>query len=167
MHISEDEKRVLELMHKNNFQGISKENVLHLVSVLDKVDPDVAKVLIAQIPELAKVVVESEKEYAGVLSNGMASCDSSISSCFHTEDEIVAALQREIVKDDTSFGEKKYYFDKMVEAAERKEHKDTEHNNMILTILKYGGEAVVFGLLITAGVFLGRAGVKIPMIKRA
>ncbi len=36
-------------MKKENFRGISKDNVMQLVSILDKVDPEVAKALIAQI----------------------------------------------------------------------------------------------------------------------
>jgi len=151
------EKRALELMHKKNFRGLSKDNVMQLVSILDKVDPEVAKSLIAQMPEVLKSVVENEKAYAGVLTKGIESCDMSTSACYQTEDEIVKALQKEIDKDETTFEQKQYYFEKMAEAAKRKENKDSEHKKIVLTILKYGGEALMIGLVITAGIFIGKA----------
>ena len=68
-NLSTAEKRALELMQKENFRGISKDNVMQLVSILHKVDPEVAKVIIAQMPEVVKGVVENEKAYASVLRN--------------------------------------------------------------------------------------------------
>ena len=156
-NLTTSERKALELMQKKNFRGISKDNVMQLVSILDKVDPEVAKSLIAQMPEVVKGVVENEKAYAGVLTKGIESCDMSTSSCFQTEDDIVKALQKEIDKEDTTFEQKQYYFEKMAEAAERKEHKDTEHKNIVVTILKYGGEALMICLVITAGIFIGKA----------
>ena len=161
------EKRALDLMKKENFRGISKDNVMQLVSILDKVDPEVAKALIAQMPEVLKGVIENEKAYAGLLTKGIESCDSSITSCFQTEDEIVKTLQKEVDKEETTFEQKQYYFDKMAEAAERKERKDAEHKEMIMTILKYGGEALAVGLIITAGIFIGKADIKLPLVSRA
>ena len=74
-NLTTSEKRALEFMQKDNFRGISKNNVMQLMSILDKVDPDVAKSLIAQMPEVVKGVVENEKAYAGVLTKGIESCD--------------------------------------------------------------------------------------------
>ncbi len=145
------------MMQKENFRGISKDNVMQLVSILDKVDPEVAKAIIAQMPEVVRGMVENEKAYAGVLTKGIESCDMSTSSCFQTEDDIVKALQKEIDKEDTTFEQKKYYFEKMAEAAERKEHKDTEHKNILMNLVKFGGQFFVIGLIITAGIFIGKA----------
>ena len=60
-NLTTSEKRALEFMQKDNFRGISKNNVMQLMSILDKVDPEVAKSLIAQMPEVVKGVVENEK----------------------------------------------------------------------------------------------------------
>ena len=165
-NLSIAEKNVLDLMKKDNFRGISKDNIMQLVSVLDKVDPEVAKSLIDQMPEVIRGVVENEKAYAGVLEKGIESCNTSTESCFQTEDEIVKALRKEVDKDGTTFEQKQYYFDKMSEAAERKEKKDTEHKEMILSILKYGEVALEIGLIITAGIFIGKADIKLPLVNR-
>lgn len=160
-----DEYRALELMKKENFRGISKDNVLQLMSILDKVDPEVAKVIIAQMSEVVKGVVENEKVYAGILCKGIESCNASTKSCYQTEDVIIHSLQKEVEKENISFEQKQYYFDRMAEVAQRKEGKDTEHMNMILTILKYSGEALSIGLFVTAGVYIWKD-VKLSTFKK-
>ena len=62
------EKKALELMQKDNFRGISKDNVMQLMSILDKVDPEVAKSIIAQLPEAIRGSVELEKAYSSQMS---------------------------------------------------------------------------------------------------
>ena len=166
-NLSVAERRALELMKKENFRGISKDNVMQLVSILDKVDPEVAKTLIAQMPEVVRGVVENEKAYSAVLVKGIESADTNTASCFQTEDSIIGALQNEVGKDGVTFEQKQYYFERMEEAAIRKEKKDTEHKEMILSILKYGGEALAIGLIITAGIFIGKADIKLPLVNRA
>ena len=86
------EKKALELMQKDNFRGISKDNVLQLMSILDKVDPEVAKSIIAQLPEAIRGSVELERAYSNVLTKGMESIESTAVTCFETEDDIILSL---------------------------------------------------------------------------
>ena len=157
------EKKALELMQKENFRGISKDNVMQLMSILDKVDPEVAKSIIAQLPEAIRGSVELEKAYSTALTKGMESIESTASSCFQTEDEIIQSLKKEVEREDTTFEQKQFYYEKMEAVAIRKESKETEHRDTILTILRYGGEALLFGLGFCACLFLGKANLKIPI----
>ena len=157
------EKKALELMQKDNFRGISKDNVMQLMSILDKVDPEVAKSIIAQLPEAIRGSVELEKAYSAALAKGMESIESTASSCFQTEDGIIQSLKKEVEREDTTFEQKQFYYEKMEAAAIRKESKETEHRDTILTILRYGGEALLFGLGFCACLFLGKANLKIPI----
>ena len=157
------EKKALELMQKDNFRGISKDNVMQLMSILDKVDPEVAKSIIAQLPEAIRGSVELEKAYSTALTKGMESIESTASSCFQTEDEIIQSLKKEVEREDTTFEQKQFYYEKMEAAAIRKESKETEHRDTILTILRYGGEALLFGLGFCACLFMGKANFKIPV----
>ena len=156
------EKKALELMQKDNFRGISKDNVMQLMSILDKVDPEVAKSIIAQLPEAIRGSVELEKAYSTALTKGMESIESTASSCFQTEDEIIQSLKKEVEREDTTFEQKQFYYEKMEAVAIRKESKETEHRDTILTILRYGGEALLFGLGFCACLFLGKADLKNP-----
>ena len=124
------EKKALELMQKDNFRGISKDNVMQLMSILDKVDPEVAKNIIAQLPEAIRGSVELEKAYSTALTKGI---ESTASSCFQTEDEIIQSLKKEVEREDTTFEQKQFYYEKMEAAAIRKESKETEHRDTILT----------------------------------
>ena len=157
------EKKALELMQKDNFRGISKDNVMQLMAILGKVDPEVAKSIIAQLPEAIRGSVELEKAYSTALTKGMESIESTASSCFQTEDEIIQSLKKEVEREDTTFEQKQFYYEKMEAAAIRKESKETEHRDTILTILRYGGEALLFGLGFCACLFLGKADLKIPI----
>ena len=157
------EKKALELMQKDNFRGISKDNVMQLMSILDKVDPEVAKSIIAQLPEAIRGSVELEKAYSTALTKGMESIESTASSCFQTEDEIIQSLKKEVEREDTTFEQKQFYYEKMEAVAIRKESKETEHRDIILTILRYGGEALLFGLGFCACLFLGKADLKNPI----
>ena len=157
------EKKALELMQKDNFRGISKDNVMQLMSILDKVDPEVAKSIIAQLPEAIHGSVELEKAYSTVLAKGLSSAESTILSCFETEDEIILSLKKELEREDTTFEQKQFYYEKMEAAVIRKESKDTEHRSTILTVLRYGGEALLFGLGFCAFLFLGKAEIMKPI----
>ena len=161
-NLTSEEKKALDLMKKDSFRGISKDNVLQLISILDKVDPDVAKEIIHQIPDAVRGIIEVEKGYSELLNKGVESIDQSVASCYQSEDAIIQSLRQEIDKQGATFEEKKYYYEKMEDAAKRKEAKDTEHKNYIMNILDNGGKAIFLGLLFTAGLFLGRTSIALP-----
>lgn len=160
--ITEKEKKALDIMQKDNFRGISKDNVMQLMSILDKVEPEVAKDIIAQFPEVAKLIAETEKGYVDVLKSGIESCDKSTQSCFDSEDDLIKYLQKESEKEGTSFEEKQFYVNKMEEAVKRKEGKDTEHKNMVMSILRFGGEALLAGLIIGIVALGGNTSFRLP-----
>ena len=149
--LTPDEAHVLDLLKKDNFRGISKDNVMNVVSIFNKVDPEVAKALIAQMPEAIRGMVEIEKLYADLLGKGVDSCSASTASCCSSEDKII----------DTCV-EKQYFVNKMEDAVIRKEAKDTEHKETIITVIKYGGMALGAGLLFVAGMFFGNTNIKWP-----
>lgn len=146
-NLTMQEKEALSMMQKDNFKNLSKKNVMQLVTILDKVDPEVAKTIVQQFPEVAKMSVELGKGYNGLLSKGLESSEWSTKECYSTEDEIIQVAKKEIEKEGTSFEEKKYYFEKMEDAAKRKEATNSGFNLNVNQILRYGGEAL---LIITA-----------------
>ena len=125
-------------------------------SSFERMDPEVAKSLILQLPEAMKTVFMTEGKYVEILSKGMEACDHSSGACFQAEDEIIKSLQQEVARETASFEEKKFYYEKMEDAAKRKESKDTEQKHLVMTILKYGGRVLVLGLVITVGLVTGK-----------
>ena len=155
-NLSHSERRALEIMQKDNFRGISRENVIQLMSILDKVESDVAKAIIAQVPVVIRGIIETEQEYTNILRKEIDSYDASLDSCYKTEDDIIELLRSEIAKDSTSYEQKQYYFEKMEEAAKRKEAKDTEHRDTLISFAELAGKVFAFGLCIGAGIFIGK-----------
>ena len=154
-NLTSKEQIALDIMQKKNFRGISKANVMELMSILDKVSPDVAKEIISKLPDIIRGAVEVEKGYMWLLDRGIASINSGTASCMDTEDRIIASLQNQLSGTDISFEEQKYYYEKMESAAIRKEEKDTEHKNSILTGLKQGGECLIILAVVVLGIFYG------------
>ena len=159
--LTPDEAYVLDLLKKDNFRGISKDNVMGLVSILDKVDPEVAKALIAQMPEAVRGMVEIEKLYADLMNKSIESCSASADACFSSEDKIIDTLAEEVGKD-IPFEQKQYFVGKMEDAAVRKEKKDTEHRSTLITILEIGGMVLGAGAFFLIGMFMGNSNTKLP-----
>lgn len=74
---------------------------------------------------------------------------------------IINTLAEEVGKD-IPFEQKQYYVNHMVDAAIRKEEKDSEHRSTVISVLKYGGMAIVAGLFFVGGLFVGNSCVKTP-----
>ena len=163
--LTPQEKKTLELLKKDNFRGISKDNVKNFISTLEKLDPEVAKSLIDKMPEAIRGMVEIESYYSDLLKQGIGSCETTVTSCFDTEDKIVDTLAKEIEKD-IPFEQKQYFVNQMVCSAERKELKDTEHRSTVDKFVKYASLGVALGLGILTGLFLGGNGGGFPTYKR-
>ena len=161
-NLTPKEKSALDLMKKKNFRGISKNNVMQLMNILDKVSPEVAKEIISRIPEAVRAIIEAEKGYNYLLEKGMVSLNENLSSCFASEDSIISSLQNEIEKNDAGFEEKKYYFEKMEAAVKRKESIEAEHKKNIVEILRFGGEAMAFATVLCVALFSGKIAINMP-----
>ncbi len=98
---------------------------------MNNVSTDEKERVMAQMSELIGSIV---KLLLDNHNRSVESCNTSIMSCYQTEDEIVKTLQKEIDKEGTTFEQKQYYIEKMAEVAERKERKDTEQRNMYFRI---------------------------------
>ena len=53
------EAQVLKKLNIPDFRHLSKDNVMSFVSMIDKMDPEVAKKALEQFPDFAKVSIES------------------------------------------------------------------------------------------------------------
>ena len=63
------EKQALDMMRRTDFKNLSKDDVLSIASKLGELRPDVAKEVIAQFPEFAKLIRSSMEEYKDILGN--------------------------------------------------------------------------------------------------
>lgn len=95
------EKQALDMMKRTDFKNLSKTDVLSIASKLGELRPDVAKEVIAQFPEFAKLIQSSMEEYKDILGNIISSDDESIKQVYTIADKDM----------DTSADSRKQFYD--------------------------------------------------------
>ena len=103
------ERQVLERLDIPDFRHITKDKVMKFASMLDKMEPDVAKKAIEQFPEFAHMAFAALKEYHEVMDKTLDSNDKSTKRCYDVYDEVVSALKACLKQENLSFEEKEYY----------------------------------------------------------
>ena len=81
------EKQALDMMRRTDFKNLSKNDVLSIASKLGELRPDVAKEVIAQFPELEKLIRSSLEEYKNILGDIVSSDDESVKQIYTIADK--------------------------------------------------------------------------------
>lgn len=95
------EQQTLAMMRRTDFKNLSKSDVLSIASKLGELRPDVAKEVIAQFPEFAKLIQSSMEAYKDILGNIISSDDESIKQVYAMADKDM----------DTSADSRKQFYD--------------------------------------------------------
>ena len=82
MEYTSNEKHILSLMERTDFRNISKNDVLSYASKLNELRPEVARQVIAQFPELAKLITLTMVEYKDILEKIVSSDDESTNKVY-------------------------------------------------------------------------------------
>lgn len=82
MEYTSDEKQIRSLMERTDFRNLSKNDVLSYASKLNELRPEVAQEVIAQFPELAKLIQSTMVEYKDILETIIASDDKSMNQVY-------------------------------------------------------------------------------------
>ena len=77
-----------------------------MASILDKMDPEVAKKALDQFPDFANTVKEILVGYKDTLDKGLVSNDESVKTFYDINKTIIESLQKELDKDGLAFEEK-------------------------------------------------------------
>lgn len=95
MEYTDAEKQVLSLLKRADFKNLSKIDLISYASKLSELRPEVATKVIAQFPELAKLIQSSMVEYKDILEKIVASDDESTN-------QVYAILNKEMDSADAS-----------------------------------------------------------------
>ncbi len=82
MEYTDTEKQVLALMERTDFKNLSKNDVISYASKLNELRPEVAVQVLAQFPELARLIQSSLAKYKDILEKIVASDDESINQVY-------------------------------------------------------------------------------------
>lgn len=148
------EEKVLKKLGIDDFRHITKNKVIKMASMLDKVDPEVAKKALEQFPDFSNTAKEILKEYKDSLDKAMASNAESVKSYYDACNSIIDSLQKEVENENLSFEQKKYFFDQMIEVSKMMGEKDSENKKFIAGCVTLGAAAIA-GVIAILGSALG------------
>ncbi len=156
------EREVLQQLDIPDFRHITKDKVMTFASMLQNMEPEVAKKALEQFPEFAKMTLEVLKDYKGLMEKTLDENSASSKQCYDIYKEVVDSLKSCLAKDDITFEEKKYYIDKMMEIAKMAESKDTENKGFNWKVITMGAFAVLTVVGVGASIIGGNTSIKLP-----
>lgn len=148
------EEKVLKKLGIRDFRSMTKDKTIKLVSMLDRMDPEVAKKAIEQFPHFADTSIELLNNYKGILSDAIKSNNESNNSVMDTYNTIINELLQLLQKENLSFDEKKYILEQIKEFADRIDKKDKENKGWLMGVITVAASAIV-GTILALGNSLG------------
>lgn len=142
-------------MNIADFRHLTKDKVISMASMLDKMDPEVAKKALEQFPEFTNTAKEMLTNYKETLDRGLSDNKESVQSYYDSCSVILDSLKKELENEQLSFEYKKYIVDKMFEISKMVGEKDSENKKFISTLVGTGGVAVVAAIAVLASVLGG------------
>lgn len=128
------EQKVLKKLGIEDFRYLTKDKVITMASMLDKMDPDVAKKALEQFPEFSSAAKDVLNEYKAVLDEGLKANKESVQSYYDSCDSIIKSLQKQLDKKRLSGEERKHIIDKMIEVSQMMGVKDSENKKFLTAI---------------------------------
>ena len=152
MQRSLTETQVLKKLNIEDFRHLTKDKVISMATMLDKMDPEVAKKALEQFPEFANTMRQILSDHKQSLDEGMRQNAEGVKSYYDTCDVIISSCQKQLEQEDLSFEERRFILEQMVLVAKMKGEKNTEDKKFIVMMSVIGLTAIglTAGALITA-----------------
>ena len=160
------EQKVLKKLGIKDFGHLTKDKVITMASMLDKMDPEVAKKAIEQFPNFSNTMKEILTEYKASLDKALESNDESVKSYYDTCDAIIATCQKELENDDLSHEQKREIIDQMILILKMKGDKDSENKKFIAALVAIGAAAVTVTVNALVNALGGNTQIDIDDIKK-
>lgn len=155
MNKSLTEQQVLKKLHIEDFRHLTKDKVIKMASLLDKMDPEVAKKALEQFPEFSGSIKSMLSEYKDTLDKCLESNKESTQSYYDSCNLIIASLQKQLDNQSLTFEDKQYIIDKMLEVSKMMGDKDSENKKFIATLAVIGATTVGIAAAVLSSVLGG------------
>lgn len=155
MNKSPTEQKILKKLGIEDFRHLTKDKVITMASMLDKMDPEVAKKALEQFPEFAATTKEMLMEYKEILDKGLESNQKSVQAYYDTCNSTIASLQKQLEDENLSFEDKRYIIDRMLEVSKMMGEKDSENKKFIATLAVIGATAACVATAVLASAIGG------------
>lgn len=138
-----DEAKALKILDIPDFRHLNKEKAVQLVSMLDRVDPSVAKAVLEQYPQFAKIVMETLTNWKESVAKALEENGKITHETMMAINAAINHLGSLLARDDISGEERAQIADKMIELAKLAHDVDKSNKDFILKALGIAGGVVV------------------------
>lgn len=138
------EQTVKKRLGITSFRELTKDKIINLASMIDKMDPEVTKKALEQFPQFAETSKEILQGYEDTMNTMLDQNKSSMNRYYDICDSIIASLKQELEKEDLTFEDRKYIMCQMKEVADMVGEKDSENKRFLATMAALGGLVVTF-----------------------
>ena len=134
MNYSISEQKALKKLKISSFTHMTKDKLVQFVSMLDKMDPEVAKAAINQFPNFKELATEIVTSYERQLSQILQTNESSSQAFYSACQSIIDSLHEQLKDENIDPDEKSRISRDMITVAQMMSDKDTENKNFLLKI---------------------------------
>lgn len=159
------EKQVLKKLQIEDFRHITKGKVIDMVSMLDRMDPEVAKKALEQFPDFSKTMSEIFSEYKKTLDEALKTNENSVKSYYESCDEIINCYKELLKNEELTFEQKRDVCNGMVEIVKMKSDKDSENKAFIIKNVRIGATAVSILAITLASILGGNTKISLEGLK--
>ena len=159
------ETQVLKKLDIPDFRHLSKDNVMAFASMIQDMDPEVARKALEQFPDFAKSTSEALKDFKGVVDKSFDDDKESANQCYALFNRVQDALEKCLDNEDLSFEERKYYIDQMKEVAQMASIKDSEGKKFKWSNLAIFGTVAVAAVAAMAAILGANTDIALPFKK--
>ena len=159
------EAQVLEKLNIPDFRHLSKDNVMSFASMIQNMDPEVAKKALEQFPDFTKTVLDALKDFKGVIDKSFDDDKESANQCYALYDRVQTALEKCLDNETLSFEERKYYIEQMKEVAQLATDKDSEGKKFKWANIAAFGTVAVAAATAMAAILGGNTDFELPFKK--
>ena len=159
------ENQVLKKLNIPDFRHLSKDNIMSFVSMIDKMDPEVAKKALEQFPDFAKVSIDGLNNLKDTITKAMNDDKESANRFFDMCDSVIDAIKLAMSDGEVTFEEKKYCIDKMQEIVKMASEKDSEGKKFKWSLVANFALSAVIVVAATVVALGGAANLELPSTK--
>lgn len=143
------EKDILKILNIKDFRYLSKEHVFELASMIDKMDPQVAKKALSQFPHFSQVTQSAINEFRSQIDRMLSSNDEGVKFVAQSVQGTVDVLNSLLSSPNLSIEEREWIFCKISECHDRLENLESRNKHWL------GGAMTVAATVTLGGVAVG------------
>lgn len=147
----EDVKKALNI---TNFRSLSKEKVMEFVSIIPKVDKEVAISIINQFPNYADMAKDMVSGMLHLCNEALQDAKLGRKEVIESYKIVLETLREELNNGDLTIEERKKITDDMIAVAEKMDLVNDKHNTFIKDIVKNVG-GTILGVVVLGVAVLG------------